>query len=58
MLNREDIYLMIGDCIKRQSKLSEWESIFIKGLLVKDSKNKDITKRQEEILNDIWEKVT
>ncbi len=52
-----EIELMIQDCIKRQSKLSEWELNFIDSISHRYEHTQHLTVRQQEILNKIWERL-
>lgn len=45
---------MVEDCEVRQERMSEWEQQFIDSI----SRRKSLTPKQEETLNEIWEKVT
>jgi hypothetical protein len=49
-----DAEAMIQDCIKRASKLTDWEHDFIYTL----SNLKNMTEKQYERLEKIWERVT
>lgn len=53
-----DIEIMIQDCIRRQSKLSEWELNFIDSISHRYDETQNLSQRQQEILNNIWEKIT
>ncbi len=52
--HEDEISTMIDDCIKRESRMSQWERDFIQSISEKDS----LTERQVETLEKIWEKVT
>ena len=49
---------MIEDCIDRESRLSEWESIFIESIEEHLQTRKELSEKQEIILEKIWNKVT
>lgn len=51
-----DTALMIDDCIKRESKLNQWEVNFIQSLSEKDLNN--LTQMQLAKLDEIWERIT
>lgn len=57
MANTE-ISQMIEDCEKRESKLSEWEQTFIDSIGNQLGQGRGLTKKQEETLTKIWERVT
>lgn len=46
---------MVTDCMARESKLSDWERIFLDSISAQDD---GLTPRQEDKLNEIWERVT
>lgn len=54
MKKTDEILDMIEDCIKRESKLSEWEQGFIQSISEQDF----ITDKQLEKLESIWDRVT
>ncbi len=51
-----DAEAMLEDCQKRESKLNEWERGFIQSISEIDIEN--ISPKQYETLENIWEKVT
>ena len=57
-LDPDDIPEMIGDCIARESKLSDWEREFIQSINEQTCKNRSLTEKQEAILDRIWTHVT
>lgn len=57
-VKNNEIELMIQDCINRESMLSEWELGFIQSLDEQFTKKGNITEKQSERLNKIWDKVT
>lgn len=50
--------VMIQDCVKRHSRLTEWEIEFISDLQLAVEKGWDFTIRQDSKLDEIWEKAT
>ena len=54
--DKEDIVLMIDDCMNREAKMYEWEQNFIENLSEKSSSG--LTKKQIEKLHQIWERIT
>ena len=56
--NTEDQRTLINDCLNRISKLTDWESRFVANLRIRLEANKPLTEKQDELLNEIWEKVT
>ena len=54
----EEIELMIGDCIKRESKMTDWERKFIASISIQYFDSFVLTDNQISKLNSIWEKVT
>ena len=54
----DDIESMIEDCMRRESKLSNWEREFIQSIDEWFRENESLTERQEEILTKIWDKLT
>lgn len=54
----EDHGQMIEDCIKRESKLSDWERGFIDSIQAQMAAGKTLTEVQSETLDYIWERVT
>ena len=58
MSGQDDISTMIEDCQNRESKLSDWEAQFIDNI---DSQIRDdgsLSEKQQEKLEQIWEKIT
>lgn len=53
-----EIQLMLDDCINRESKLSDWEWVFIQSVQEQFISTGFITDKQEEKLEKIWDKVT
>ena len=53
----EEHQRMVADCIKRKSRLTEWEHHFIFKLNMWGSEYK-MSEKQTKILDDIWERVT
>lgn len=56
MINETD--QLIADCEARSEKLSEWEANFIQSIREQFDRRGTLSERQEEILNEIWDKVT
>lgn len=54
-MDLEEVQTMIDDCIKRQSKLTEWEFNFIHNIHEQD---RPLTKKQAETLENIWDRIT
>lgn len=55
--DEEEIKVMILDCQKRESKLSEWEYDFIENLYDQLG-YKPFAQKQLEILGKIWDRIT
>ena len=49
---------MIDDVEDRESRLNDWEREFISSIKSRLDDDMDLTTRQEEILERIWNKVT
>jgi len=56
--NTEEQRTLINDCLNRISKLTDWESRFMANIRIRLEANKPLTEKQDELLNEIWEKVT
>jgi len=54
----EEQRTLINDCLNRISKLTDWESRFMANIRIRLEANKPLTEKQDELLNEIWEKVT
>ena len=54
----EEQRILINDCLKRISKLTDWESRFMANIRIRLEANKPLTEKQDELLNEIWERVT
>lgn len=53
-----DEYLrMVDDCEKRESKLTEWESIFVDSIRSRLEKEQPLSAKQTEMLDKIWQRV-
>lgn len=57
-MKHEDISEMIDDCIKRESKLTEWEQNFISDISWHYEDKGSLTDKQYEKLEAIWERIT
>lgn len=53
-----NLSLMIKDCLKRESKLTEWEQEFISNCYNKLENGKYLTPKQINIIDLIWERIT
>ena len=53
-MSDSEINLMIGDCINRQSKMTEWEIDFIDSIM----EEAYLSARQKQVLDNIWDRVT
>lgn len=49
---------MIEDCEARESQLTEWEVDFVASLRERLEAGYNLTMRQEEVFEQIWERVT
>ena len=58
MTSPDEVSQMIADCEARESRLSEWEAGFIDSLSKQIERGRDLTEKQDETLNRIWDKVT
>lgn len=54
----DDIAQMIEDCEARDSKLSEWEQQFIDSIGRQLSRTGSLSPKQQERLEQIWERIT
>ena len=54
----EEQRILIKDCLNRISKLTDWESRFMANIRIRLEANIPLTEKQDELLNEIWEKVT
>jgi len=54
----EEQRILINDCLKRISKLTDWESRFMANIRIRLEANIPLTEKQDELLNEIWERVT
>jgi hypothetical protein len=54
----EEQRILINDCLNRISKLTDWESRFMANIRIRLEANKPLTEKQDELLNEIWERVT
>lgn len=54
----DDILAMIQDCENRESKLTDWERSFIDSISTRLGNDNRLTTKQEELLEQIWERVT
>lgn len=49
---------LVEDCVNRQERLTDWETNFIDSISRRLSNNQDLSPKQIEVLDRIWEKVT
>ena len=54
----EEQQAMVADCETRQSKLNDWEVLFLDSIDIRLSRGITLTPKQEESLEKIWEKAT
>jgi hypothetical protein len=54
----EEWALMVGDCEKRESRLTEWERSFVQSIGETLAKGYTLTTKQDETLGEIWERAT
>lgn len=57
-MSMEEHQTMVDDCMKRDSRLDEWEHAFIDSIYHRLGDGKSLTDKQAETLDRIWEKVT
>lgn len=57
-ISRKTQLQLIADCGHREFCLSDWEQIFINSLNHQLSQGRSLTVRQNDILNQIWDKAT
>lgn len=53
----EDMQLVL-DCELRESRLSDWDRGFIDSVKSQLEKGRNLSFRQQEVLGEIWERVT
>lgn len=54
----DEISTLIEDCENRSHKLDDWELSFVDSLKHQITKGQRPSQKQEDRLNEIWEKVT
>ena len=54
----EDHEAMINDCADHESRLTTWEADFIVSLQDRLGAERELSERQAEVLEKIWNKVT
>jgi len=55
---RGEYYVLLDDCEDRESGMSKWEREFVTSLRERLDKYRELTERQVEVLEGLWEKVT
>ncbi len=55
---RDEDLTLVEDCEKRESRLTEWEAGFIDSIRHQMEKEQPLSKKQTEMLDRIWERVT
>ena len=58
MSKADDNMVLIEDCEKRESKLSDWDRLFLDSIRAQLEKDKPHTERQIAALEGIWERIT
>ena len=59
MADWDEGYLtLIEDCEKRESRLNSWEREFLDSISVQLEDGRDLSEKQAERLDKIWERVT
>lgn len=58
MSTPDEIDTMIEDCENRESRLSSWEGEFVDSIKNQRGNGRRLTEKQEETLENIWNKVT
>lgn len=54
MKKTEEMELMIDDCMRRETKMNEWECRFIQSI----SEQETLSPAQADKLENIWERIT
>ena len=49
---------MVNDCLSRDSKLTEWEQDFIRSIHERIESGRELSEKQADRLDVIWERVT
>ncbi len=55
---RDEYFTLIDDCEKRDSKLSAWDVDFLVSIRARLDSNRELSPKQTNILDEIWEKAT
>lgn len=58
MSTQEEIVQMIKDCMERESKLTDWERGFVDSIDKQLAKGHSLSRKQDERLTEIWERIT
>ena len=54
----DDYAQLIEDCEYRESRLSDWDRGFIDSVKKQLESNRPLSRKQSELLDEIWEKAT
>ena len=54
----EEYLTLIEDCEKRESRLNSWEREFLDSISVQLEDGRDLSEKQAERLDKIWERLT
>jgi len=55
---KQDQIMMVLDCENRESRLSEWENSFIDSIGNQLGNDRQLSRKQDALLEKIWDKVT
>ena len=58
MIDQDEISTFIKDCDDRESKMTEWERNFIQSIREQFDRTETLSLKQNETLEQIWDKVT
>lgn len=58
MTDYDEQGVMIRDCLRRESIMTEWELTFIRSINIYHMKNGYLTSNQADKLEEVWERVT
>jgi hypothetical protein len=54
----DECLTMVEDCEQRESRLTEWEAMFIDSIKSQLQAGRSLTERQGDMLDSVWERVT
>lgn len=57
-MDMSEALTLVEDCIRRESRLSDWERSFVDSISDQLARGRSLTAKQIETLEEVWERAT